>query len=568
MANLNVEELYIINRLDKVARKVEFKRGLNIITSKENHVGKSTIMKSIYYTLGAEINNGKLAKKDEMIYLLKFEISNNTYYLMRHNNNFMLKNNNKVWIATNEIELTEIIENIFRFTIFLESENEEIIKAPPVFYYLPYYINQDTGWDINPLSFNNLTNFKKNDRDDAFYYHLGIFNESYGINKIQKSRLLKERREFKKEKIKILSLRKYINENISTFDLGLEYSYLDLEEERRLEKFKKYSYDVNNLHREILSLKDETKKADNIIVHLNNTIQNSIKKRNSITEDFNVTCPFCLNQYEVDSKEFLNVNYEIEDITSSKLALIKIKSEAEIEISKKQLEIEKFKLEIEKIEKGKMDSKYNVEDILKYKGLLETKETLKKKLGEIEFNIEETSQEIKDINIKMESWEALKKDANKTYQEKLLENLEKLNVLELVTVNNISMGSNLVGDGSGQARINLARFYSTIQTINESNEKFVRLPFLIDSPKSGEQSIPSSKSIFELIINKESHGATISNQVIVASVDFIHLNHEKLKEINVIEIKTPKFKLLTSSDYLENEKVIDEVLAIYISEFE
>ncbi|MCX0351715.1 hypothetical protein LI044_08355, partial [Clostridium perfringens] len=57
MNKLVINELYIFSLNEELAKRVSFKDGCNIITSNDNDGndrGKSTIMKSIYYALGAD----------------------------------------------------------------------------------------------------------------------------------------------------------------------------------------------------------------------------------------------------------------------------------------------------------------------------------------------------------------------------------------------------------------------------------------------------------------------------------------------------------------------------------
>lgn len=51
------DELYLFDPSEKLAKKIEFCDGINIITSSQedgNDRGKSVIMRSLYHSLGAE----------------------------------------------------------------------------------------------------------------------------------------------------------------------------------------------------------------------------------------------------------------------------------------------------------------------------------------------------------------------------------------------------------------------------------------------------------------------------------------------------------------------------------
>ena len=50
MSNMFFKNILIADVQKKTARFVSFEKGLNVITSSENHVGKSSVIKSLYYT--------------------------------------------------------------------------------------------------------------------------------------------------------------------------------------------------------------------------------------------------------------------------------------------------------------------------------------------------------------------------------------------------------------------------------------------------------------------------------------------------------------------------------------
>ena len=53
--NLIVNSITMVDLTNKEAKRIIFSPGKNMLTSSGNHLGKSVIMKSLYYTLGAEV---------------------------------------------------------------------------------------------------------------------------------------------------------------------------------------------------------------------------------------------------------------------------------------------------------------------------------------------------------------------------------------------------------------------------------------------------------------------------------------------------------------------------------
>ena len=56
MKEVYFKKLMIADLQNRTARVQSFEKGLNVVTSADNHVGKSSLLKSLYYTLGAEVD--------------------------------------------------------------------------------------------------------------------------------------------------------------------------------------------------------------------------------------------------------------------------------------------------------------------------------------------------------------------------------------------------------------------------------------------------------------------------------------------------------------------------------
>ena len=84
MRKLLFKELIIISLVEKSARKINLDADITIVTSKQNDTGKSCVIKSLYYALGAEpFNFHKEWKKIQPITILKFMNEGTNYCIMR-----------------------------------------------------------------------------------------------------------------------------------------------------------------------------------------------------------------------------------------------------------------------------------------------------------------------------------------------------------------------------------------------------------------------------------------------------------------------------------------------------
>src|ERR1035437_6329702 len=84
MINLIFKEVSILSKVEKAARTQTFDPRLNLLTG-ENDVGKSTLIKSLYHTLGTDVPVLQNARwrTAKPIYCVRFEINGTDYTIVR-----------------------------------------------------------------------------------------------------------------------------------------------------------------------------------------------------------------------------------------------------------------------------------------------------------------------------------------------------------------------------------------------------------------------------------------------------------------------------------------------------
>ena len=90
------KDLYIFSPSEKLGKYVSFEEGVNIISSNQvdgANVGKSVIMRSLYYALGAEVFfESKFAPKIRCLFLnLQLMIMNIIYTELLHCLNYLIQ---------------------------------------------------------------------------------------------------------------------------------------------------------------------------------------------------------------------------------------------------------------------------------------------------------------------------------------------------------------------------------------------------------------------------------------------------------------------------------------------
>ena len=86
---LLIKKLTILSIPEKSAKTVTFHPRRNLVMG-DNDVGKSSIIKSIYHSLGADVHFDKVWEKADAISLLTFSYSNKDYMILRSRDHFGL----------------------------------------------------------------------------------------------------------------------------------------------------------------------------------------------------------------------------------------------------------------------------------------------------------------------------------------------------------------------------------------------------------------------------------------------------------------------------------------------
>ena len=237
--NLIFNSVLLVDLTNKEAKKIEFAPGKNMLTSNGNHYGKSVIMKSLYYTLGAEVYFPNPIKSLNYMTILRFTLEDKEYIVGRLKSMFVVFKNGEFLKKYHNVgDFGDFLSDLFEFEIELVGKDAEgtIEKCPPAFFYLPYYIDQENGWSTNSYSFDRMTQFDMPQRKDSYFFHLGVLDNEYvEQNKHQKTnskKVLKLTKENEKYKTVIDTLKMGLDDTQMAFEVkDLEAAILNRKDE-------------------------------------------------------------------------------------------------------------------------------------------------------------------------------------------------------------------------------------------------------------------------------------------------------------------------------------------------
>lgn len=163
MKEVFFQSILIADLLSNTARLQNFSKGLNVVTSADSHVGKSSLLKSLYYTLGAEVEYDSVWDRNTKLYVATVYVENELYRIARFMKRFAVFHNDELLLITDSLtkEVTPLLGEIFDFAVYLPNKDTGRVEiAPPTFTCMPYYIDQDKGWSGLYNSFASLLQYK------------------------------------------------------------------------------------------------------------------------------------------------------------------------------------------------------------------------------------------------------------------------------------------------------------------------------------------------------------------------------------------------------------------------
>lgn len=142
-------KLVILDRTDKEANVFVFSDKANIITSDDSYVGKSCLLKSMFYAMGFPIRviqNGWILKNK----LFKL------YYIHDNKEGFIIRSGDTYWVddvseALSTMEYSKWLLQKYNLNIRLPlKDNVDIRTVYPSAIILPFYVDQDVSWSAIP----------------------------------------------------------------------------------------------------------------------------------------------------------------------------------------------------------------------------------------------------------------------------------------------------------------------------------------------------------------------------------------------------------------------------------
>ena len=542
---MNIKSLLIADYENEKANKFVFSDSANLIVSSTNGEGKSSLVKSIYYALGANLKSfPKGWNADNFIFQLEVFIDGNEFLIKRHNKVISVLDNNEVKLFENFAEYYLWLQEKLKMRLELVNKSSDKASLASVeALFSPMYIDQDKAWDgkLFKDSFESLGRYKSNDfPKNVFDYYLGISDSQIVDKESKKNEYLRQLELVNGRINQVQSVYKtYRTKNKITETVPKDFKDLQKELDFYITETDKFSIKITDKTGEL------SKEKINLDI-LNQDLEELKKLSSKIKERFSEIrheCVYChsiltrqqsLTRLELEDNE-LAIKSRIDSISQQIMKSKRIVQEKEEAIKQLQEQFNQYHERLTELKQLSDIDEYVNQNVLSELKKLEIQETSEK--SNLDKLIGDITKEIR----------MLKKELNqraKTIEGDYEELKNELSILigsTGITDKKFRNFDKLKGSGTNLNKDLLVIFLVYMNLID--SKSITSLPFAIDSFVKNETDGKVLKKMFDAINSKF---------LSLKSQTFFSIIRDNLKyvdsKVNQVNIENPLLKREYYSD--------------------
>ncbi len=556
MREFKLSKIWILSDIEKSGNAFTFSPKINLITSESNSVGKSSLVKTILWTFGCELYFDTAWKNLDISSKIDFTINDNEYTIFRNKGSYLIETPEENYFFNNFREYVDFFCNLVNFFPMLENRSTKVLELPsPIYYFIPFYIDQKKGWSHILSSFKNLGQygFWKN---PILKYHCGITSNEISKIDYEISKYKYEKKAYEDDREKLESTIEVIAEIQNENDFSETYKksiddnirIIDTQYDNLINQQNRILSDISIEKNLILDLHAQKAYSLNLVKELENDF--IFATENLISES--IECPLCGTNHRNSILEKSKLAKEQDDLMQfiSKL-------EEEITLAHRNFSLLKDDLfqigqELESLHSQiSLDSK----SLLKHASTERSIFLLEEKTNEM---IERKNVSISKIDTSIKAKEDDKKLINSKFSRKEIKSefqslFKEFNEYLMTDYSDDFISISDIFDyakfdtngGAADSTRSIFLYHSVlIRMIQKfSNENVA--PFIIDTPNQQEQ----AKSNYESIISALFEKFPNNTQIFICAMENSALDTFKPKS-NVITL-TKKKSLLRNEKYLE-----------------
>ncbi|MEY0834954.1 AAA family ATPase [Providencia alcalifaciens] len=507
--NVKFKNIKILSLRDKKAFTHVFSEGVNFIYG-TNDVGKSSLIKSLYYTLGGDLRLDDAWKSDDIVTLVEINNGTNDFIFLRYKKLigvFDLKNDDLV-VYSSIASLASRISNIFGFKLELHNKfTGATTQANPACLFAPFFIDQDEGWKAVLNSFDNMTMYSEWQKN-ILYYHSGIKPKEYYT--VQgKVKAVKVKISELDGFVKVLKRSKNkIDESFGVvlFDVDLDFYKLKLN--RVLNEYSDLNLKQTEYRLELLKLYSRK-----------NFLESELKEITAVIDD-----EFEVSNLHYDSatcsvNEYKYINYK-DEMLKNISDLVDEKSKIESNIPKLNQMLEESRVASESLQALILETKSEItlHDVIKSAAYHEIESTFVSQLDELFAEIAGKQRELSGLEEELEVFNDKKRTnkINQSFKGYFAKALKELGVENTKAGSITSYNAITKGKTGSRGPRGIFAFHYALLSVMKSNPSVENMPIVIDSPKQQDLDSEHTHKLIKLCLDEFSQ----TNQIIIGTVGY------------------------------------------------
>lgn len=513
MKNFKLQSLFLLSRTERRAR-IEWFDKCNTVVMGANDTGKSCLLKSIYAAFGADaakINPRWKATKSTI--RLDFSIDDQLYTIVRQGGLFGLFDDQEklLWVHTGVVsEVGPKIAKLLDFGIQLSNKQQQIIVPPPSYCFLPFYIDQDAGWQSPWSSFAGLMmipNYKK----DISEFHTGLRPNEYYAAKIERDDALRDRDELSAERRALERANERLQSGRSPIGLEFDPKAFVRQIDQLLKEVGELQQTYDSIKKRVGELQSRRAVAieeQEIAKSALSELEADFRFVSEIQED-HILCPTCGTEHENDFANKFGLLADADMcraiISDSRENILGLNEQISAQLNL----LKQYSGKIDKINAILDETRGDV----KLRDMLEdeSERILEVTIGEefrlIDSQIGTALGKANDAETRMKSFDAKsrRKDIEKFYGDRLRKFARELNVAGLAPSTFQHVHASVKETGSDLPRALLAYYYAIFHTIREFSTACV-CPIVLDTPLQQDQDPSNAFKMIEFALNNVPSG--------------------------------------------------------------
>jgi hypothetical protein len=525
MTDFRFNRLVIFSRTEKTAKTIDFNPQTTVITA-PNHLGKSFILKTLFWTLGAEAKVSEKWKGARVSALLYTTIGDKALTVLRDGKEFTIFDEAGSVIGQfSKItsELGPFLAKKLKFGLRLASKDgNSFMVPPPAYYFLPYYFDQDASWTKPWDAFKNLDQMLKW-KPEVADYHTGIKPNSYYDLGSERLELLKIRDATQADVEMVKRIRDELAGQLATVTFQIDLTAFEEEITEILKECETIQVTADRIRDNLVRLHNELVEVEAQIGMVTSSLRELGKDYHFMKSmDDHVECPLCRASYPSDFEQVFEIALD-QDRCEELLSRLKHEkarlTEAIASESKKH---SKHEEEVARIKAllAKKKEEVSLEDLIESESKKEVMTHLKAKIEKLNLLLFETQSKVADIDKKLKAKLSKEKKAEilSYFRRRMKQYLLELAVEAIPEEKMKNVAPPTFEGGSYQPRALLAYGFSILATIRKGFagvDAPVFAPIVIDSPIQQEQDQENHVRVLDFLKKNRPDGA----QMIIGVVD-------------------------------------------------